>query len=184
MKKDYGEKMVVQEWMATALLDLMKEQSYDSITITQITQKAGVSRMTYYRNYVEKEDILEFYGNYLSELFAQKIRDTDSFSAKDYWNLLFEFIFENREYIEALITSGKGDIILNAMNKNIENITDGNKKYAARFGVGASYNIILGWTKDNFKESPSELANIMFRLTNQNFTEFIVNAYSHHFNKL
>ena len=118
MKKDYGEKMVVQEWMATALLDLMKEQSYDSITITQITQKAGVSRMTYYRNYVEKEDILEFYGNYLSELFAQKIRDTDSFSAKDYWNLLFEFIFENREYIEALITSGNGDIILNAMKGN------------------------------------------------------------------
>lgn len=184
MKKDYGEQMVVQEWMTTALLELMKEQSYDSITVTQITKKAGVSRMTYYRNYVEKEDILEFYGKYLTELLAQKIRNTASFSAKGYWKLLFDFILENREYLEILINSGKDEIILNAMNENIENITDGNKKYAARFGVGAFYNITLSWVKDSFKESPSELSNIMFSLMNQNCTEFMVNAYTNHFNKL
>lgn len=42
----------------TALLQLMKIKPYKEITITDITNKAGVSRMAYYRNYKDKDDIL------------------------------------------------------------------------------------------------------------------------------
>lgn len=41
-----------------ALIALMKEKSYNKISITDITERAGVSRMAYYRNYKEKDDIL------------------------------------------------------------------------------------------------------------------------------
>ena len=67
MKKSYQEKMIVQEWMLNALLELMEETPYEKITVTQIAQRAGVPRMTYYRNFKNKENILESYSKYLTE---------------------------------------------------------------------------------------------------------------------
>ena len=39
-----------------ALLQLMHTKDYDDITITDITERAGVSRMSYYRNYHSKDE--------------------------------------------------------------------------------------------------------------------------------
>ena len=50
--------ILTKECILTALLRLMDEKNYNDITITDITNLAGVSRMAYYRNYKSKEDIL------------------------------------------------------------------------------------------------------------------------------
>ncbi len=42
----------------TALTQLMQTKPYEEITISEITRRAGVSRMAYYRNYKEKDDII------------------------------------------------------------------------------------------------------------------------------
>ena len=42
----------------TALVQLMEKKPYKEITITDITKRAGVSRMAYYRNYETKDEIL------------------------------------------------------------------------------------------------------------------------------
>ncbi len=47
--------------MGAALLELMKDQSFDKITIDQITQKAGTGRVTYFRNFTSKTDLLSYY---------------------------------------------------------------------------------------------------------------------------
>lgn len=58
----------------TALLQLMEKKPYSEISITDIVQRAGVSRMAYYRNYQTKDEILtkrlekgldEFYSHVL-----------------------------------------------------------------------------------------------------------------------
>ncbi|MBG9989355.1 TetR/AcrR family transcriptional regulator [Aerococcaceae bacterium DSM 111176] len=47
-----------KEQMRNALLDLLREKDFDSITIQEITDKAELSRRTYYRNYRSKVDIV------------------------------------------------------------------------------------------------------------------------------
>ena len=49
---------LAKECIVTALIELMKVRDYHSISITEITHKAGVSRMTYYRYFSSKEEIL------------------------------------------------------------------------------------------------------------------------------
>ena len=49
-----------QRMMADALLELMKEHSFPRITITQICDRAGVGRKTFYRNFELKEDVIAF----------------------------------------------------------------------------------------------------------------------------
>ena len=46
-----------RSWMCAALLQLMEEKPFNRISITEITKKAGVSRVTFYRHYTSKEDI-------------------------------------------------------------------------------------------------------------------------------
>lgn len=184
MKKNYEEQMVVQEWMTKALVELMKEHSYDSITVKQICEKAGVSRMTYYRNYVSKDDIFSSYSSYLTQLLAEEMRKHSVFTAKSYWSLLFSFIYENREFISTLVNSGKGETILDIMNANLESIIGSEHKFAALISAGGFYNMMLNWAKSNFSESPERLAETMCRMMNPVFTEMVINAYSSHFDKL
>jgi len=54
---------LAKECIVTALIELMKTQDYNTITITDLTKKAGVSRMAYYRNYSSKEDIINTFAN-------------------------------------------------------------------------------------------------------------------------
>ena len=61
--------------IVAALTELMSEQDYASITITEITQRAGVSRMTYYRNYSSKEDILRKFMEDVGERIHAKIME-------------------------------------------------------------------------------------------------------------
>ena len=50
--------VLTKECIVTALLRLMETKSYANISITDITNLAGVSRMAYYRNYKSKDEIL------------------------------------------------------------------------------------------------------------------------------
>lgn len=52
---------IIKECIFEAYLQLLEEQKSDSISITEITERAGVSRVSYYRNYSSKFDIIEDY---------------------------------------------------------------------------------------------------------------------------
>lgn len=47
-----------QAWMKTALLELIHEKEYQKISITDITDRAGLSRPTFYLHYKSKDDLL------------------------------------------------------------------------------------------------------------------------------
>lgn len=46
--------IVVKESITQALLILMENKDFEKITITDIVNKAGVVRMSFYRNYTSK----------------------------------------------------------------------------------------------------------------------------------
>ena len=49
---------LVVESLQGALLQLIVKKDYDSITVTELCRKAGVSRMAFYGNFQSKDDIL------------------------------------------------------------------------------------------------------------------------------
>ena len=51
-----------------AIVELMKRDSLDKITVSQIAKKAGISRMTYYHYYDSKVNAIE---DYLREIIIQ-----------------------------------------------------------------------------------------------------------------
>ena len=53
--------VLAKECMVSALMQLLEDKPLSAISVTELTEKAGVSRMTYYRNYQSKEEIFQDY---------------------------------------------------------------------------------------------------------------------------
>ena len=60
-KKDAQYSVSAKICLAEALIALMEQTPLDSIKIQVLAKKAGVSRMSYYRYFSNKIEILEFY---------------------------------------------------------------------------------------------------------------------------
>ena len=80
----------VDEYIIDALFNLMKKKSYESISITEIADKAGASRISFYRNFTSKEDIIVKWIDKVTDKFLNESdisfkKDTN----KDYFMKLF-----------------------------------------------------------------------------------------------
>lgn len=54
-----GRNAYVIEHINEALFGLLKEKSLNEISISEICETAGVGRMSFYRNYESKEDVIK-----------------------------------------------------------------------------------------------------------------------------
>lgn len=72
-----------------ALFELMKHYQYHDINISRICTKAKVSRVTFYRNFTEKNDIIRCYLQTIGSCFNCDI-DTKNLTAllANYYNFL------------------------------------------------------------------------------------------------
>lgn len=52
---------IVTESITIALIQLMEKKDFCNISITELTKRAGVGRVSFYRNFVDKEDVLRKY---------------------------------------------------------------------------------------------------------------------------
>lgn len=157
---------LVKEYIVTALIELMKEQDYNSITITDITRKAGVSRMAYYRNYNSKDDIL---NNYMEEIAATVHETIETAGSKqdiyEYFLTLFEQLGAYRDVGLTVYRAHLGELILRNITQNIS-ITfppfdnAPGDKYRHAFLAGAFYNVFIEWLKGGLHEGPGTMAKI------------------------
>lgn len=88
-----------------ALLQLMKTMDYKDITITDITNRAGVSRMAYYRNYADKDEILIKRLNQRIAEFEKSIYSDNTKTEKEQIKAFFE-MFHNDPVIENVVKAG------------------------------------------------------------------------------
>lgn len=60
-----------KKMLAEALIDLLQKKDFSSLKIQNITDRAGLSHMAYYRNFSCKEDIIEYYLNTITNEFIE-----------------------------------------------------------------------------------------------------------------
>ena len=60
-----------RQWLLQALMELMREKSFEAITVHDLAERAGVNRVTFYNHFNDKYALLEYS---LRTLFQQKLR--------------------------------------------------------------------------------------------------------------
>lgn len=160
----------VKQDMYKALLRLMGNKPFSSIAVSDITSEAGVSRMSFYRNYNAIEDILtEHLEEVVEEYRAKELEEPDTgservFYERKYMLRCFRFFYLHREFIDALITAGMGDLFLAKITEYLiqkwidaEKGTREENLMISAF-AGAIYNMYREWSKGDFLELPEDVA--------------------------
>jgi len=62
-----------RERIVTAALDLFTEQGYDATTVAQISERAGITKSTFFRHFPDKRELLAAGQETLSRLLAEGI---------------------------------------------------------------------------------------------------------------
>jgi AcrR family transcriptional regulator len=118
--------------LRTALLELIKEKGYDTISIEDITERADIGRATFYLHYKDKEDLLleEFSEmanekvQVLSEIpFSAWLQSQEDMAAGEASRpappllIVFEHIYDNSELYYILLKSEKSSRIVERIRK-------------------------------------------------------------------
>ena len=164
-----------RDCMVQALIQLLKTKSLSNITITELTERAGVSRMTYYRNYHSLDEIFSSYLKDLVESYRQDVATwPDKGNYNDSRNMLhcYEYFNHYKEFIACLVQTGLGHLLLQALDSYILDTYYTEDKgqdfyYTLRAFSGSLYNIYVTWILEDSKESAEEIVSIICKIYSQ-----------------
>ena len=170
MNKKSPSNQLARECIVTALVHLSKQKPFSNITISELTEKAGVSRMTYYRNYHSKEEVFQQYINEVFDQYrqeAQLLHKGNNFG--EYQNILhcFQYFETYNEFISCLLQIDMGHMILSALTDYVMETYYTKKEpsrklyYTLIAYAGALFGVYMAWVADGMKETPEELANLL-----------------------
>lgn len=166
MERRRSQSSVARDCIVTALIELMKQQPYESISITDVCDRAGVSRMTYYRNYSSKEEVLE---TYIKEMGTEIARAVDAAHNQDrqlYFRLLFERLGSYSDVGLIAHKANLGGMVLRGvtgyMMSTFSELTSTEEgALRAVCLAGAFYNLFITWVRGGKQESADYLARLM-----------------------
>jgi AcrR family transcriptional regulator len=160
-------KITSEEFISKALLKLLNEKDYSEIDVSMICHKAGVSRVTFYRNFSSKDEVVSRYfkkimSPFLEEASAiRKQKDLLSF-----FETYFSFLNNHIEVFEIIEKSKLGYLMLDYLNDAFAyldkstSLPNGNLTH--KFIVGSLYNTALYYIKDKATENPTKLAQSLY----------------------
>ncbi|GBG94835.1 TetR family transcriptional regulator [Ligilactobacillus salitolerans] len=156
----------VKEQIITAYFDLLAQKSPGSITVTEIIKKAGVARTSYYRNFYQQDDIVEYYLKLLTERLPQPTDDIMTYqnALQGFTNTLHAVRSEKKQFL-LLYQTGYSQLLQAFLLDNIFAIAGDMtvadpEIYRLYFVTGAVYNLLIAWLERDTRETPEKLAAI------------------------
>lgn len=162
---------VTRESLSIALIYLMNEKPFEKITITELVDRAGVSRTAFYRNYESKEDLLSEIGKSLTNRISELrgLNRNREFSY-DWYLDLFRTIKEHKESYSLFINANLTVKMLFNRNTFVDVVfpaSERTERYRLIAEEGAMQNVINTWFSEGMKESPEEMAELCSSLINK-----------------
>ncbi len=159
-----------KELILKAFIRILEKKKFEDITISDIAKEAGVVRMTFYRHFDKKEDIIIFiFEQHVDK--ALNIMEKKGFnSTKDLLNFRFQTIKES-PYIELILNHNELNKLFQTLGKkNIHQfkalIPDLNDIYKASFMNGGINAMTKLWIQNGMKESPEEMSTKVMKILN------------------
>ncbi len=170
-------KSLTRQYIKTALLYLMKETSFDKITVTAIINRAGVSRAGFYRNYSSKEEVLEDISSSiydkLADYYMQGFEGNNMYQR---YVMLFSKLQESAEWFQlVLMLNSHQNYIFHtaAYVEQYLNPQTPEEHYLYIAVVHSQRAIIIDWFRNGMKESPEEMAKIFSNIFNEDVSLYI-----------
>ena len=159
------------ECLLTALLQLMKDKDLDRITVTELSKRAGISRMTYYRYFDSISDILSEKLRSLFESFVQELEASGDISLNCATIAYFNFIKKEKFFFTTLFSSSYQESVrLFFLNANYSlfskldfslGLPENVLSYYSAYRISSLGAVASEWIQRGMNESPEELASMV-----------------------
>ena len=157
--------MFLMECMAKALMELLKEKPISAISVAELTRKAGVARITFYRNYQSVEDVFDKYLDYLFRLYHEEVLKSSrhaSFIKQENILLCFSFFRQNADLINILMQNRldsmlRRKFIESELDLSLKSRTDVESKYLTIAYASTLFGILTSWLQDGMRDNPEAL---------------------------
>lgn len=147
-----------------AILDLLQSKPIDKISIDEITNKAGVGRATYFRNFSSKTEAITYKINTLWDDWC----DNNGIMKEQRYTVntaldFFNFSYSYKELYKLLYKENLQGTIYDAFYNVIvkQHRSTPKEYYKSRFLSYGVYGIVDEWVKRDFEQSPMELSIIL-----------------------
>lgn len=156
--------LLARECIVEALLQLIYEKPLSAVSISELAKRAGVSRMTFYRNYASKEDIFkdaltDILDNYYEET-VQKIPGGFYYD-KEHMVHCFSYFLQHRRFLDGLFHCGFGDIFLKYMTVYMMKFWNNYERRKLQAFAGVLYALYISWSQSGYRESTEEMAQLV-----------------------
>lgn len=179
MRRKNTTSYMMKTYIAEGLLLLLEGNAYEEISIHEITDRAGVNRSTYYRNFSSKENIIRFYYESLLTEFQTLSNNRPHITLKSYLHCMFTFFAEHKKQLMLLYEQKLSYLLLDTLNEVFIHNTS-NDDFSSQFSVyyhtGGIFNTFLLWFKNDMKQSPETMTNIAISLLPDNFSPMLMNT--------
>lgn len=140
-----------------SLRNLLWNKSLNDITITDIHNDCGVSRMTFYRLFDNLTDVLSWKLSIFVDHYNSFKNDYDD-------KLLFFFTYWKKHiYLISLLSNDARFILSDLFSKN-RDLNDSYQIYLTDTKISIMSTLLSRWAKRNAKETPLEMKNIALKI--------------------
>src|SRR5215208_8213229 len=158
--------------LSEALVQLIREKDYNSITVSDIIERANIGRSTFYANYRDKDALFVGELDRVIEALSQQIPSQEE--SPFFPSLgLFHHVGEEYELYKALLWGPGIDLLIKHLQKSLtKRIEKGLQESRKEFNVpmpilanfiGGSFLTLLQWWLENKMIYPPEEMNEIFK---------------------
>lgn len=180
-----------RQWMYDALMALMLEKPYAKITVTDITDRAGIARPTFYLHFEDKNDLLvysiDLFFAELTTEFEQKFNVEPDFEEYYVIQIVFQQVYENPNLFNVILNGEAGSLMLKRFRHYITHILNHiidlfkpqspeqlPVEILADYLAGASVMMIAGWLNRGMPQTPESMAKLFFQLVSPGLQNILV----------
>jgi len=165
--------------LGDALIALMQEKAFETITVQEVLDRAHVSRSTFYTHYSDKDDLLmsdseEFFEALSMALSAHGDKSDRVFPVKEFFNHLADV----QPFYKALVKSGKFQENMElarghfarGIERRLSELPRGksiptNERSAIAFThAGALLSLLAWWLDRGMREPPEQMDDLFHRM--------------------
>lgn len=166
-----------KDWIVDSFFDLLSVKPLSLITISEITENAGLDRRTFYRHFKTKEDLISYYINQISKKHEEVMeKHFDFHGDKSHNNFLivksfFEICEHNKDVLKILYKQNLLHLLLDLFNSlgpkihfqfsTEEELQLENHDYFLAYNLGGLWNLLAKWLANDCAKTPEQMAEIV-----------------------
>ena len=142
-------------------LTLLQDRPWDKISVSEIAKIADIGRVTFYRNFADKDDVMRRFLHQQTDRFQMETakNPVDPDRPSEFVERMLRHMYQYRDTMDLLQRDGKMYLLEDEFDRAFsEELADQTDKYHMAFIIGGFYKLFRCWAEGGYAETPETIA--------------------------